>query len=141
MPARTGTKVKTGDRNSNKTATPTPSKKRTENRSEEVPVRSDLKKPKLRSVKCSKKGSLKISWKKDRKTLKKVDGYEIQVSSDRRFAREVRTVLAKKKASGIKIKVKVKGQKLLYIRIRYYSPRGVSVWSKTKKARIRGQRV
>ena len=141
MPARTGTKVKTGDRNSNKTATPTPSKKRTENRSEEVPVRSDLKKPKLRSVKCSKKGSLKISWKKDRKTLKKVDGYEIQVSSDRRFAREVRTVLVKKKASGIRIKVKVKGQKLLYIRIRYYSPRGVSVWSKTKKARIRGQRV
>ena len=27
------------------------------------------------------------------------------------------------------------------IRIRYYSPRDVSVWSKTKKARIRGQRV
>lgn len=92
-------------------------------------------------MKCSKKGSLKISWKKDRKTLKKVNGYEIQISSDRRFAREVRTVLAKKKASGIKIKVKVKGQKLLYIRIRYYSPMGVSVWSKTKKARIRGQRV
>ena len=139
MQARTGIKVKTGDRKSNKTASPTPSKKRTENRSEEVPVRSDLKKPKLRSVKCSKKGSLKISWKKDRKTLKKVDGYEIQVSSDRRFAREVRTVLVKKKASGIRIKVK--GQKLLYIRIRYYSPRGVSVWSKTKKVRIRRQRV
>lgn len=90
-------------------------------------------------MKCSKKGSLKISWKKDRKTLKKVNGYEIQISSDRRFTREVRTVLAKKKASGIKIKVK--GQKLLYIRIRYYSPMGVSVWSKTKRARIRGQRV
>ena len=137
MPARTGIKVKTGDRKSNKTATPTPSKKRIENRSEEVPVRSDLKKPKLRSVKCSKKGSLKISWKKDRKTLKKVNGYEIQVSSDRRFAREVRTVLAKKKASGIRIKVKVKGQKLLYIRMRYYSPRGVSEWSKVKKVRTK----
>ena len=137
MPARTGIKVKTGDRKSNKTATPTPSKKRTENRSEEVPVRSDLKKPKLRSVKCSKKGSLKISWKKDRKTLKKVNGYEIQVSSDRRFAREVRTVLAKKKASGIRIKVKVKGQKFLYVRIRYYSPRGVSEWSKVKKVRTK----
>ena len=137
MPARTGIKVKTGERKSNKTASPTPSKKRTENRSEEVPVRSDLKKPKLRSVKCSKKGSLKISWKKDRKTLKKVNGYEIQVSSDRRFAREVRTVLAKKKASGIRIKVKVKGQKFLYVRIRYYSPRGVSEWSTVKKVRTK----
>ena len=66
-----------------------------------------------------------------------MNGYEIQVSSDRRFAREVRTVLAKKKASGIRIKVKVKGQKLLYIRIRYYSPRGVSEWSKVKKVRTK----
>lgn len=120
-----------------KVMTSTSSKKSAEERADETAVRSDLKKPKLRSVKCSRKGILKISWKKDKKMLRKVDGYEVQISPDSRFDKEVMTVLAKKKATGTKIKIKGKGRKLLYIRIRYYSSVGVSAWSRTKRIRIK----
>ena len=118
-----------------KMVTSTSSKRSTEERAGEIAVRSDLKKPKLRTVKCSRKGVLKISWKKDKKMLRRVDGYEVQISPDSRFESEAMTVSVKKKATGAKIKVK--GRKLLYIRIRYHSSTGVSAWSKMKTVRIR----
>ena len=120
---------------SRKAAAFTVSKKNTEPQVSDVTVRSDLKMPKLRSVKFSKNGLLRISWKKDKKMLRKADGCEIQISPDKCFESAVMTILIRKNNASCRIKAR--GQKRLFVRIRYFSSGGVSAWSKTKKARIK----
>lgn len=100
--------------------------------------KSTVKKPKrvtITSVKSSKKGQITVKYKK----LKKVSGYQISYSTNKKF----------KKAKSIKVKAsvvkktikKLKSKKKYYVRVRAYTKKGskklYGSWSKVKKVKIK----
>ena len=111
-----------------------------------APAASEVFDPALPSVKNLKpakgRASLKAKWKKlSKKNKKKVQGIEIQYSTDRSFADgHTRTVSAKKKAKTKKIKGLAR-KTTYYTRVRAYKYAGgvkhVSGWSKVKKVRTK----
>jgi len=100
--------------------------------------------PKAKSVKArsTKKGRIKVTWKKaSKKKLKKFNKVEIQICTDKAFPRDVtvRKEIKKKKTSasfkGLKRKT------TYYVRVRNVSGSGsgknVSAWSKTRKVKTK----
>ncbi len=71
--------------------------------------------------------------------VKKVNGYQISYSTNKKFKKSVKTITLKKNVSATSIKVK-KGKKY-YVRIRAYikTKNGIVYgrWSKVKSAKIR----
>ena len=90
----------------------------------------DLTPIKISSIKASNKAAM-VKWKKV-KNQKKIDGIEIQYSTDKTFKTGVQTTTAKKSAVSKKIK-KLTSKKKYYIRIRAYknddNVKHVSDWS------------
>lgn len=97
-------------------------------------TQQEIKKPKkvTRFKARFKKGKILCSWKK----VKKVDGYEIQCSINKKFRRKTSSKYLSKRIKGLAIKG-VKRNKKCYLRIRAYKWNGgirvFGKWSKIKK--------
>ena len=98
--------------------------------------------PAAKSVKAkAAKKKVTVSWKKlDKKNLKKFNKVEIQVCTDKGFAKAntIRKEVGKSKKS---VKIKLKSKKTYYVRVRNVKGSGttklVSKWSKPKKIKIK----
>ncbi len=90
-------------------------------------------------VKVAGKRKLKVRWKKDIRAT----GYQVQHSTDRKFKKDKRTALVKKKGISTKILAKLKKGKTYYVRVRAYKSvksggkeiRLYGSWSSTAKSR------
>ena len=103
-------------------------------------TQQEIKKPKkvTRFKARFKKGKILCSWKK----VKKVDGYEIQCSLNKKFRRKTSSKYLSKRIKGLAIKG-VKRNKKYYLRIRAYKWNGgirvFGKWSKIKKIKSRNR--
>ena len=93
------------------------------------------KAPTLGKIRRKGKSRFQVAWKKNKKTEKKILGYEIEVCENAAFTGSVNHYRLKK---GI-YKKTVRGQrrKTYYVRIRYFCRGGYSRWSRTKKIRLK----
>lgn len=103
-------------------------------------IQQEIKKPKkVTRFKASfKKGKILCSWKK----IKKIDGYEIQCSLNKKFRRKTSSKYLSKRTKRLAIKG-VKKNKKYYLRIRAYKWNGgikvFGKWSKIKKIKSRNR--
>lgn len=92
------------------------------------------------SLKSTKKKSFTVKWKKD---IKDADGYEIQYSTSKKFAKKkTKTVTVKGRSKGSKAVSKLKSGKKYYVRVRAYANQGggekyYGAWSKTKSIKVK----
>ena len=94
-----------------------------------------LKAPVLKSIE-PKNRAIKVSWKKLKsKDIKRIDGYEIQISTSKNFSKDVKLVVVQKKKTSVSLK-KLKNGRKYYVRIRSIKDEGehkhFSNWSKKK---------
>lgn len=96
---------------------------------------------KLKSVKAG-KGFITIKWKKLKKKMskKRITGYQIYVSTSKKFKKAKKIKVKKYKKQSCKVK-KLKSGKKYYVKIRTYMKVGkvtyYSAWSKVKKVKVK----
>lgn len=98
-------------------------------------VTSSVKAPAKTSIKNIKAGSkqLKIAWKKK---TKNVTGYQIQIATNKKFTKNVKTVTVKGKKKTAKTVKKLKANKKYYVRVRTYRAfNGTNLFSKWSKVK------
>ncbi len=87
-------------------------------------------------VKKQKNRKLKLTWKK----MKKVSGYQVFYTTNKKFTKGVKKVRVKANAKGITIR-KLKKKKTYYIKMRAYNKVGKRIrygaWTKTKKVKLK----
>ena len=117
---------------------------------EQIPVTSTptesttiSKSPASVKARAAKKGKVKISWKKIKKTKKtkalrnQIKAIEVQYSTDPNFDTDVNTKTVGKKKTKVTIK-SLQKKTTYYVRVRYADGTGgVSNWSKVKKVRAK----
>jgi hypothetical protein len=101
---------------------------------------SKVKKPKkvtLKKAASTKKGTLKLTWKRD----KKVTGYQAMVATDKKFKKNKKTATIKKNKTVTKTFTKLKRKKTYYAKVRAYKKVGkknvYGAYSKVKKAKVK----
>lgn len=101
---------------------------------------SKTKKPKkvtLKKAKSTKRGTLKLTWKQD----KKVTGYQAVVATDKKFKKNRKTAFIKKNKTVTKTFTKLKRGKTYFTKVRAYKKVGkknvYGAYSKVKKARVK----
>lgn len=96
-----------------------------------------LKKVVLKKAKSTKRGALKLTWKRD----KKVTGYQAIVATDKKFKKNKKTAWIKKNKTVSKTFTKLKRGKTYFAKVRAYKKIGkkkvYGAYSKVKKAKIR----
>lgn len=101
------------------------------------PNKVTVKKVTLKKVKSAKKKTLLVQWKK----LTGINGYQIQIATDKKFKKDKKSYLVKKAKTTKKTIKKLKRKKKYYVRIRaYQTVNGKKVyggWSKAKKVKIK----
>lgn len=103
-------------------------------------VAAKAKKPKtvtLKKVSSTKKGTLKLTWKKDTKAT----GYQAIVATDKKFKKNKKTATLKKNKTVSKIFTKLKRQKTYFAKVRAYKQVGKTkvygAYSKVKNGRVK----
>ena len=80
---------------------------------------------------------IKVSWKKNTK----VNGYQIQYTTNKKFKSGIKNVTIKKNKTTSTVLKKLKKKKTYYVRIRTYKKDGkttyYSKWSNVKKLKIK----
>ena len=103
---------------------------------EDVTVTSKPKSASIKKVKGAKKAIL-VTWKK----VSGVNGYEIQVATDKKFKKNKKTVTIKKQKTTKTTVKKLKAKKKYYVRIRTYKivngKKVYSSWSKVKSVKTK----
>ncbi len=103
---------------------------------EDVTVISKPKSASIKKVKGAKKAIL-VTWKK----VSGVNGYEIQVATDKKFKKNKKTVTIKKQKTTKTTVKKLKAKKKYYVRIRTYKTvngkKVYSSWSKVKSVKTK----
>ena len=103
---------------------------------EDVTVTSKPKSASIKKVKGAKK-AISVTWKK----LSGVNGYEIQVATDKKFKKNKKTVTVKKQKTTKTTVKKLKAKKKYYVRIRTYKivngKKVYSSWSKVKSVKTK----
>ena len=104
-----------------------------------APSAKPVSKPKSAAIKKLKsaKKAIAIEWKK----VSGVNGYEIQVATDKKFKKNKKTITVKKqKTTKVTVK-KLKAKKKYYVRIRTYKTvkgkKVYSSWSKVKTVKTK----
>ncbi|NBI63321.1 hypothetical protein D3Z38_09750 [Clostridiales bacterium] len=104
------------------------------------PTASKPQKPKavaLKKVSSTKKGALKLTWKKDTKAT----GYQAMVATDKKFKKNKKTAVIKKNKTVTKTFTKLKRKKTYYAKVRAYKQVGKTkvygAYSKVKKAKVK----
>lgn len=99
-----------------------------------------LKKPKkvaLKKVKATKRGALKLTWKRNAKAT----GYQAMVATDKKFRKNKKTATIRKNKTVIKTFTKLKRKKTYYAKVRAYKQMGKTrvygAYSKVKKAKVK----
>ena len=94
--------------------------------------------PKTPTVKSLKKGkkSFVLQWKK----MKNISGYEIQISTNKKFKKAKKVKIKKIKTTKLTVK-KLKKNKKYYVRMRAYrtynGKNSYSAWTKTKRVKTK----
>lgn len=103
----------------------------------QIEIRVNPPKAKKVKVKSLKKETIKISWRKN----KLATGYQVQISTDKKFKKGVLQRYFSKEQKSIRILLKKKRVTKFYIRIRYYKKGKENdyygKWSSTKNIKIR----
>lgn len=100
------------------------------------PVYQIDSKPAKVKVKAPGGRKLTVTWKKPSKSkLKKIQGYYIEVATDKAFTNIVKTKTVKKKKTTFTFK-KLKKKQKYYVRVRFYKRSQISQWSA-----VRGKKV
>ena len=103
---------------------------------EDVTVISKPKSASIKKVKGAKKAIL-VTWKK----VSGVNGYEIQVATDKKFKKNKKTVTIKKQKTTKTTVKKLKAKKKYYVRVRTYKivngKKVYSSWSKVKSVKTK----
>jgi len=103
---------------------------------EDVTVISKPKSASIKKVKGAKK-AISVTWKK----VSGVNGYEIQVATDKKFKKNKKTVTVKKQKTTKTTVKKLKAKKKYYVRIRTYKivngKKVYSSWSKVKSVKTK----
>ena len=103
---------------------------------EDVTVTSKPKSASIKKVKGAKK-AISVTWKK----VSGVNGYEIQVATDKKFKKNKKTVTVKKQKTTKTTVKKLKAKKKYYVRIRTYKivngKKVYSSWSKVKSVKTK----
>ena len=103
---------------------------------EDVTVISKPKSASIKKVKSAKKAIL-VTWKK----VNGVNGYEIQVATDKKFKKNKKTVTIKKQKTTKTTVKKLKAKKKYYVRVRTYKivngKKVYSSWSKVKSVKTK----
>ena len=103
---------------------------------EDVTVISKPKSASIKKVKGAKKAIL-VTWKK----VSGVNGYEIQVATDKKFKKNKKTVTIKKQKTTKTTVTKLKAKKKYYVRVRTYKmvngKKVYSSWSKAKSVKTK----
>ena len=103
---------------------------------EDVTVISKPKSASIKKVKGAKKAIL-VTWKK----VSGVNGYEIQVATDKKFKKNKKTVTIKKQKTTKTTVKKLKAKKKYYVRVRTYKmvngKKVYSSWSKAKSVKTK----
>ena len=103
---------------------------------EDVTVISKPKSASIKKVKGAKK-AISVTWKK----VSGVNGYEIQVATDKKFKKNKKTVTIKKQKTTKTTVKKLKAKKKYYVRIRTYKivngKKVYSSWSKVKSVKTK----
>jgi len=103
---------------------------------EDVTVISKPKSASIKKVKGAKKAIL-VTWKK----VSGVNGYEIQVATDKKFKKNKKTVTIKKQKTTKTTVKKLKAKKKYYVRVRTYKivngKKVYSAWSKVKSVKTK----
>ena len=103
---------------------------------EDVTVTSKPKSASIKKVKGAKKAIL-VTWKK----VSGVNGYEIQVATDKKFKKNKKTVTIKKQKTTKTTVKKLKAKKKYYVRVRTYKivngKKVYSSWSKVKSVKTK----
>lgn len=101
---------------------------------------SKVKKPRkvtLKRAKSTKRGALKLTWKRD----KKVTGYQAVVARDKKFKKSKKTAWVKKNKTVSKTFTKLKRGKTYFAKVRAYKKIGkkkvYGAYSKVKKVKVR----
>lgn len=103
-------------------------------------VNPKQKKASFKKVKAKKK-AIAFEWKK----VSSIKGYQIQLSTDKKFKKNVKSVTISKQKTTKKTVSKLKGKKKYYVRIRTYKTQKIngktvkvySNWSKTKSVKTK----
>ena len=103
---------------------------------EDVTVISKPKSASIKKVKGAKK-AISVTWKK----VSGVNGYEIQVATDKKFKKNKKTVTIKKQKTTKTTVKKLKAKKKYYVRVRTYKmvngKKVYSSWSKAKSVKTK----
>ena len=103
---------------------------------EDVTVTSKPKSASIKKVKGAKK-AISVTWKK----VSGVNGYEIQVATDKKFKKNKKTVTVKKQKTTKTTVKKLKAKKKYYVRVRTYKivngKKVYSSWSKVKSVKTK----
>ena len=103
---------------------------------EDVTVISKPKSASIKKVKGAKK-AISVTWKK----VSGVNGYEIQVATDKKFKKNKKTVTIKKQKTTKTTVKKLKAKKKYYVRVRTYKivngKKVYSSWSKVKSVKTK----
>ena len=103
---------------------------------EDVTVTSNPKSASIKKVKGAKK-AISVTWKK----VSGVNGYEIQVATDKKFKKNKKTVTIKKQKTTKTTVKKLKAKKKYYVRVRTYKivngKKVYSSWSKVKTVKTK----
>ena len=103
---------------------------------EDVTVTSKPKSASIKKVKGAKK-AISVTWKK----VSGVNGYEIQVATDKKFKKNKKTVTIKKQKTTKTTVKKLKAKKKYYVRVRTYKivngKKVYSSWSKVKSVKTK----
>lgn len=95
------------------------------------------KKATLKKVRSTKRGALKLTWKRD----KKVTGYQAVVATDKKFKKNKKTAWVKKNKTVSKTFTKLKRGKTYFAKVRAYKKVGrnkvYGAYSKVKKVKVR----
>ena len=95
------------------------------------------KKPTLKKAKSTKKRTLKISWKRD----KKATGYQVMVAQNKKFKKGKKSAIIRKNKTTTKTFRKLKRGKTYYYRVRAYKKvdgkKLYSAYSKTKRIKVK----
>lgn len=95
------------------------------------------KKVTLKKAVSPKKGTLKLTWKKDKKTT----GYQAMVATDKKFKKNKKTATIKKNKTVTKTFTKLKRKKTYFAKVRAYKQVGKTkvygAYSKVKKTKVK----
>ncbi len=108
--------------------------------SDKEQVKSNASKPKkvvLKKAKSIKRGTLKLTWKRDTKAT----GYQAVVATDKKFKKNKKTATIKKNKTVTKTFTKLKRGKTYFTKVRAYKKVGkknvYGAYSKVKKAKVK----